>query len=176
MEKGSHTKLKDLRGSSFRLHVLRAFLEGRKFQIENVVHLFKSATIECRLLNVCRHTLVSFMLFAWCPLLVLRWPLTQKPSMTRRVSCLWNRIAVRTICSLMTEVGQKLFLSLSAASTAVQLQLEEVTKASPAQMLISCGDLSHYECMTVKTQVSTVFLSHGLMARSRWEETLVMKK
>ena len=79
------------------------------------------------------------------------------------------------ICSLMTEVGQKLFLSLSAASTTVQLQLEEVTKASPAQMLISCVDFSHYECMTVKTRVSTAFLSHGLMARSRWEETLVMK-
>ena len=61
------------------------------------------------------------------------------------------------ICSLMTEVGQKLFLSLSAASTAVQLQLEEVTKASIAQMFISCGDFSHYESMTVKTQVSTVF-------------------
>ena len=80
------------------------------------------------------------------------------------------------ICSLMTEVGQKLFLSLSAASTAVQLQLEEVTKASPAQMLISYGVFLHYECMTAKTKVSTVFLSHGLMARSRWEETLVMKK
>ena len=93
MEKGSHTKLKDLRGSSFRLHVLRTFLVGRKFQIENVVHLFKSATIGCRLLNACRHTLVSFMLFAWCPLLVLRWPLAQKPSMSRRVNCLWNRIA-----------------------------------------------------------------------------------
>ena len=174
MEKGSHTKLKDLRGSSFRLHVLRTFLVGRKVQIENVVHLFKSVTIECQLLNACRHTFVSFMLFAWCPLLVLRWPLAQKPSMSRRVNCLWNRIAVRTICSLMTEVGQKLFLSLSAASTAVQLQLEEVTKASPAQMFISCGDLSHYECVTVRTQVSTVFLSHSLIAR--WEETSVMKK
>ena len=100
MEKGSHTKLKDLRGSSFRLHVLRSFLVGRKFQIENVVHLFKSATIGCRLLNACRHTLVSFMLFAWCPLLVLRWPLAQKPSMSRRVNCLWNRIAVRPFAHL----------------------------------------------------------------------------
>ena len=58
---------------------------------------------------------------------------------------MWNRIAVRTICSLMTEVGQKLFLSLSAASTAVQLQLEEVTKASPAQVFISCGDFTRHK-------------------------------
>ena len=100
MEKGSHTKLKDLRDSSFRLHVLRTFLVGRKFQIENVVHLFKSATIGCQLLNACRHTLVSFMLFALCPLLVLRWPLAQKPSISRRENRLWYRIAVRPFAHL----------------------------------------------------------------------------
>ena len=172
MEKGSHTKLKDLRGSSFRLHVSRAFLRGRKFRTENVLHLFKNATIECWLLNACRHTLVSCMLFAWRPLLVLRWPLVQKLSMSGRVNCLWNRIAVRTICSLMTEVGQKLFLSLSVASTAVQLQLEEVTKASLAQMLISGGDFSYHYLWVLMA----VFLPHSLITRSRWEETLVMKK
>ena len=42
------------------------------------------------------------MLFAWCPLLVLRWPLVQKQSMSRRVNCLWNRIAVRSLDHLLT--------------------------------------------------------------------------